>query len=139
MKYSLELGPMVGSTVNWIWAVVATLTLVWTLWSWVCWLTFPAKIPTMAIPNCCRLGVLPSSFQAIVHCWPPVQVVLATGEVMETVAYAFWTRAATAMTKRFADTIFFNVVLKNSKKFGDGVKLVNRTKIEVFKGVARVG
>jgi len=104
-KYLLKLGPIDGLTVKSISAVVATLTPSWMCWTSVCELTLPTQIPTDARPKSVNEGALPSSIQVILQDCPAWQVVVATGEVIETVANARGRRVK-ANAKRILDIIF---------------------------------
>lgn len=93
---------MVAEGVKMIELVVTTLTLLLIDWRRVCCCWLPAYTPTVQAPKVARGGVVPSSFQEIVHGVPAVQVVEATGAVMKRVASAEGAkaRAKTARVER---------------------------------------
>jgi len=92
MKYSLELGPMVGLMLKVTLLCLLTSIEASICWTSVCWMTFPTKIPTSTGPTSARVGPLLSSIQLRVKEAPPLAVVPPVGLVMKTPARAWPTR-----------------------------------------------
>lgn len=107
IKYWLKLGPTLASGVQ-AWEVILETSIAVAIdCKRVCCCWLPAYRPMSAGPNDARVGEVPSSCQVIVIGWPAGKLLVATGLVMKTVAWAKGARAASERTRREENIVKF--------------------------------